>query len=71
MRIWVQSLALLSGLGTGVTVSCSVGRKQGWDLVLLWLWCRQAAAAPIQPLAWKVPFAAGLATKRQKKKKNT
>ena len=29
------------------------------DLALLWLWCRLAAAAPIPPLAWKLPYAAG------------
>ena len=30
--------------------SCGVGGKLGSDLALLWLWCRLAAAAPIQPL---------------------
>ena len=30
-----------------IAVSCSVGCKDGSDLVLLWLWCRPAAAAPI------------------------
>ena len=43
------------------------------DLVLPWLWCRPAAAAPIRPLAWEPPYAAGAAqeiVKRQKKKKN-
>ena len=39
------------------------------DLALLWLWCRPAAAAPIRPQAWKPPYAAGMALKRQKKKK--
>ena len=34
------------------------------DLVLLWLWCRLAAAAPIQPLAQELPYAAGVALKR-------
>ena len=29
------------------------------DPVLLWLWCRPAAAAPIWPLAWELPYAAG------------
>ena len=24
------------------------------DLVLLWLWCKPAAAAPIQPVAWEL-----------------
>jgi len=39
---------------------------------LLWLWHRPAATAPIRPLAWEPPCAAGAAlekTKRQKKKK--
>ena len=27
--------------------------------MLLWLWCRPAAAAPIRPLAWELPYAAG------------
>ena len=39
------------------------------DLVLPWLWCRPAAAAPIRPLAWEPPYAAGAALKRQKKRK--
>ena len=38
------------------------------DLVLLWLWCRLAATAPIQPLAWELPYVVGPALKRQKKK---
>ena len=25
------------------------------DLVLLWLWCRSSATAPIRPLAWEPP----------------
>ena len=39
------------------------------DLALLWLWCRLAAVAPIRPLAWEPPHAAGQALKRQKTKK--
>jgi len=39
------------------------------DPVLLWLWCRSAAEAPIQPLAWELPHATGLALKKKKKKK--
>ena len=34
------------------------------DLALLWLWCRPAAAAPIGPLAWELPYAMGRALKR-------
>ena len=33
------------------------------DLVLLWLWCRPAAAAPLRSLAWERPYAAGVALK--------
>ena len=37
------------------------------DLVLLWLWRRPAAVAPIRPLAWEAPYAEGSALKRDKK----
>ena len=36
--------------------------------VLLQLWCRLAAAAPIQPLAWEPPYATGAALKKRQKK---
>ena len=35
--------------------------------MLLWLWCRLAAVALIQPLAWEIPYAVGVALKRKKK----
>ena len=38
------------------------------DLMLLWLWCKPAAAAPIRPLAWELSYAAGEALKKKKKK---
>ena len=37
--------------------------------MLLWLWCRLAATAPVGPLAWEPAYAAGAALKIQKKKK--
>jgi len=49
-----------------------VGCRCGSDPALLWLWRRPVATAPIQPLAWEPPYAAGGAqeiAKRQKKKK--
>ena len=52
-----------------VATSCHIGRGRGSDLALLWLWCRPAAVAPIRPLAWELPYAAGVALKRQKTKK--
>ena len=47
-------------------MSCGVGRRRGSDLVLLGLWWRPVVAAPIQPLAWEPPYAAGAALKREK-----
>ena len=35
---------------------------------MLWLWCRQAAVALVQPLAWEPPYATGAALKKQKRK---
>ena len=49
-------------------MSCGVGRRRGSDPALLWLWCRPAATAPIRPLAWEPPHAAGLALKSRKRK---
>ena len=50
---------------SGVAMSCSVGHRHDSDLALLWLWCRPAAAAPVRPLAWELPYAAGAPLKRQ------
>ena len=55
--------------GSGVAVSCGVGRRRGSDTALLWLWCRPMAIAPTGPLALEPPYAAGAALKRQKTKK--
>uniref|UniRef100_A0A5G2RFV5 Receptor-type tyrosine-protein phosphatase H n=2 Tax=Sus scrofa TaxID=9823 RepID=A0A5G2RFV5_PIG len=46
--------------GSSVAVSCGVGCRCGSDPVLLWLWRRPAAAAPIGPLAWEPPCATGV-----------
>jgi len=54
-------------------MSCGVGHRRGSDPMLLWLWCRLVATAPIRPLACESPYAMGVApekTKRQRKKKN-
>jgi len=39
------------------------------DLALLWLWHKPVATAPIRPLAWEPPYAAGTAQEKAKKKK--
>ena len=50
--------------GSGFAVTCGVGRRCGLDPMLLWLWCRPAAAAPIPPLARELPYATGVTLKR-------
>ena len=53
-----------------MAVSGGVGRRQGSDPALLWLWLRPAATTPIRPLPWEPPYAAGAALKRQKNNNN-
>jgi len=53
----------------GVAMSCGVGLRDSLNPELLWLWHRWAAAAPIPPLAWELPYAQGVALKRKKKRK--
>ena len=67
MRTQVQFLASLSGLTSGVAMSCGVGHRHGLDPMLLWLQCRLAATAPIRPLAWELPYAKGVALKKRRK----
>ena len=50
-------------------MSCGAGCRCGLNLAWLWLWRRSVATAPIQRLAWEPLYAAGVAIKRQKKKK--
>ena len=56
--------------GSSVATSCGVGCRCGLDLVLLWLWCRPAVAAPLRPIAWELPYAADVAPKGPKMKYN-
>ena len=53
----------------GIAVSCGVGRRRGSNLLLLWLGCRPVAIAPIGPLAWEPPHAAGVALEKVKRQK--
>ena len=52
-----------------MAVSCGVGDRHGSDLALMWLCQRLAATGPIQPLAWKSPYATVANLKRPKTKK--
>ena len=38
-------------------MSCGVGPGLDLDPAWLWLWLWPAAAAPIRPLAWELPYA--------------
>ena len=50
-------------------MSCGVGYRSGSDPILLWLWHRPVATAPIGPLAWEPPYAMGTAQRNSKDKK--
>ena len=50
-------------------MSYGVGHRGSSDPVLLWLWRRPVATAPIRPLGWESPYAAGAALEKAKKKK--
>ena len=52
-------------------MSCGVGHRRGLDPVLLWLWRRPAAVAPVGSLAKELPYATGEALKKRKKGKGT
>ena len=45
-------------------MSCGVGCRLGSDPALLWLWCRLASVAPIQPLLWEIALAASAPLKK-------
>ena len=46
---WFNPWPCLVGQGSGIAVSCDAGCRFGSDPALLWLWCRPAAVALIQP----------------------
>ena len=71
-----EAAGLIPGLaqwvkGSSVALSCSVDRRRGWDLAFLRLWCRPVATASLWPLAWEIPYAVGVALKRQNKQTKT
>ena len=71
-----EDAGLISGLaqwvkGSSIGGNCGVGHRCGLDLVLLWLSCRLAAIASIQPLAQEFPYAAGAAVGKKKQNKTT
>ena len=80
MKMRVQSLVSLTGLRIWHchklqhrlkmwlgSVGCGIGCR--FDQNPVWLWHGQAAAAPIRPLARKLPYAAGATLKKKKNSK--
>ena len=68
VRIWVRSLASLRGLRIWHCHEM-ICRSQTWlRSVLPWLWHRPVAATLIRPLAQELPYAAGAALKKKKKR---
>ena len=65
----IPGLARWVEQGSSVAVSCGVGYRLSWDPSLLWLWRRPVATAPIGPLAWEPPYAAGAALEKAKRQK--
>ena len=71
--LWLSSIHEDSGSIPGLAQGLRIQHcRELWyrlptraDPVLLWLWCRPAATAPIPPLAWELPCARGAALKRQ------
>ena len=71
MRTQVWSLALFSGLRIQHCPELW-GRSQtwlGWIWHLPWLWCRSAAIASTQPLAWELSYVLGMALKNWRKQR--
>ena len=54
--------------GSGIAVSCGIGHRQDSNLMLLWLWCRPAPVAPVQPQAWELLCDLGVALKKEEKR---
>ena len=68
MRMRVQFLASFSGLKIQCFMSCAISRRCRLDPELLWVGHMPAAAVPIRPLAWELPYATHVALKGKKKK---
>ena len=51
-------------------MSSGVGCRRVSDPLLLWLWCRLVATAPIRSLAWEPPYAEGAALEKTKRQIN-
>ena len=66
LRIRVLSLASIFGLRIQRCHELQCRSQRQLKSGLLWLWCRLAATAPIQALAWELRYATGTALKKRK-----
>ena len=68
-----ENAGLIPGLTQWLRIQhcseCGVGNRCGWDPMLLWLWHRLGAVAPIRSLAKELPYATCMALKKGQKKK--
>ena len=65
VRMQVRSLASVVW-GSGIAMSCGVGRGHGLDPMLLWLWCRPAAVALMRPPSLGTSMCHGCGPKKKK-----
>ena len=63
---WVTAMARVQSLAQDLLHAMRTAN--GSELVLLYLWHRVAATAPIRPLAWEPPHATGTAPPPKKTK---
>ena len=73
-RLQVRSLTSISALRIlrchELWCTSQTWLRSGIAVVLVYVGRRLVATAPIRPLAWELPYALGVALKRQKKKSN-
>ena len=69
-----EGWSLASFCGLGIWHCCELWyrlqNRRSSGVAFLWLWCRPADAAPIQSLAWELPYATSAAIEGKKQQTN-
>ena len=68
MRLQVQYQASLSGLRTWCCHGLWCSFQTLLTVCVVWLWYTPANIAPIQPIAWELAYATGVALEKEKNK---